>query len=190
MSIASRMPAFKPRMVDHGLWRPEWVIRDFRDSTGEIGEWGKNGASLEEILRGFPNSLVRTQRFIGNCLLNEGINLAWNLICGAGGTPFNNAHTYMGVGDSSTAAVATQTGLQGVNEYYNAVDAGYPTSGSSQQAVFRSTFGTLVANFTWNEVTVANGSTDAATNLNRLVATIGAKTGSLVRIPTLTITLA
>jgi hypothetical protein len=191
MGLLDRMPRLNPRIVDHGHVRPEWVIRDFLDPTGEIGRWGQRGASLEEILAAFPGSLVRTQRFIRNCLLNEGINAACNLICGAGGTAFNNANSYIGVGDSSATALASQTGLQASsNKYYNGMDASYPTSGSNQQMVFRSTFPQNVANFAWNEITAANGSSDSAMNLNRLVQSMGTKTSAWTRQVTLTITLA
>jgi hypothetical protein len=191
MELDDRMPVLNPRLVDHGLWRPEWIIRDFHDPTGEIGRWGREGASLAEILRGFPGSLVRMQRFLGNCLLNEGINAAWTLICGGSATAFNTANTYMGAGDSNTAAAALQTGLQAsTNKYYNPIDATYPTYGSSQQAVFRSTFAAGVANFDWEELTAANGGTDASVNLNRLVQAMGTKTSAWARQPTLTITIA
>jgi hypothetical protein len=42
--------------------------------------------------------------------------------------------------------------------------------------IFRSTFGTAEANFTWAEWTVANGNSDTAVNLNRKVESLGTKT--------------
>jgi hypothetical protein len=69
------------------------------------------------------------------------------------------------------------------------MDAGYPTYGSNQQAKWQSTFGSADANFTWNEITVANGSSDTATNLNRKVQSLGTKASGTTWIAQLTITL-
>jgi hypothetical protein len=125
----------------------------------------------------------------GNILLNEGINLLWTLACGGSGTPWNAANAYIGVGDGTTAEAATQTGLQGTNKAYKAMDAGYPTYGSNQQAKWQSTYGTADANFTWNEITVANGSDDTAVNLNRKVQSLGTKASGTTWIAQLTITI-
>src|SRR3972149_69403 len=58
----------------------------------------------------------------GNLLLNEGITALQNLLIGAAETAFNNANSYLGVGDSSTAASAGQTGLQAsTNKLYKAM---------------------------------------------------------------------
>jgi len=125
----------------------------------------------------------------GNILLNEGINLLWTLACGGSGTPWNAANAYIGVGDGTAAEEATQTGLQGTNRQYKAMDAGYPTYGSNQQARWQATFAGNEANFTWNEITVANGSSDAAVNLNRKVQNLGTKASGTTWIAQLTITL-
>ena len=47
--------------------------------------------------------------------------------------------------------------------------------GNFISGTFRSTFGDTEANFAWNEWTVANGSDDSATNLNRKVESLGTK---------------
>jgi len=125
----------------------------------------------------------------GNILLNEGINLMWTLACGGSGTPWNAANSYIGVGDGTTAADATQTGLQGTNKAYKVMDAGYPTYGTAQRAVWQSTFTGTEANFSWQEITVANGSSDTATNLNRKVQNLGTKASGTTWIAQLTITL-
>jgi hypothetical protein len=125
----------------------------------------------------------------GNILLNEGINLIWTLACGGSGTPWSSANAYIGVGDGTTAEAATQTGLQGTNKAYKVMDSGYPTYGSAQQARWQSTFTGTEANFTWNEITVANGSSDAAINLNRRVQNLGTKASGTTWIAQLTITL-
>jgi hypothetical protein len=125
----------------------------------------------------------------GNILLNEGINLLWTLACGGSGTPWNSLNAYIGVGDGTASESADQTGLQGTNRQYKAMDAGYPIYGSNQQAKWQSTFGSADANFTWNEITVANGSSDTAVNLNRKVQNLGTKASGTTWIAQLTITL-
>ena len=73
---------------------------------------------------------------VGNSLLNEGINNMWSLICGdAGADAYNNANARLGVGDSDTAEAATQTDLQAAtNKVYGAMEASFPTYGTSQKA--------------------------------------------------------
>jgi hypothetical protein len=144
-------------------------------------------ASDEDLAAGRPYEEVE---FDGNLLLNEGINEAWTHLCSAGGTKFDNANAYLGVGDSATGEVATQTGLQAAtNKLYKAMMTSFPTYGASQQAVWKSSFGPTEANFAWNEFTVANGNSDAAKNLNRKVSAQGTKTSGQTWELTLTITL-
>ncbi|MDD4081843.1 MAG: hypothetical protein PHD05_00515 [Sphaerochaetaceae bacterium] len=111
-----------------------------------------------------------------NGLLNEGINSIWTLVCGGSETAFNNTYARIGVGDSDTAHAASQTDLQASsNKLYKAMDESYPTYGTDQKAVFKSSFGTDEANFAWNEWSVDNGSS-AAKNINRKVESLGTKT--------------
>lgn len=110
----------------------------------------------------------------GNCLLNTGINAIWNAICGGSFTAFNSTYATIGVGDSNTAAVATQTDLQAAtNKTYKGMDSGYPTYGSSQKATFKASFGASDANYTWNEWVVKNSSSSIC--LNRKVDSLGTK---------------
>jgi hypothetical protein len=116
----------------------------------------------------------------GNILLNEGITALQNLLLGAAATPFNNANSYLGVGDSADAEAAGQTGLQaGANKLYKAMEATYPQI-SNQTTTWRAVFLGNEANFPWNEFTVAGGNSDAAVNLNRKVSSQGAKTSGQV----------
>jgi len=110
----------------------------------------------------------------GNVMLNEGANLLWTLICGGAGTPYNNANSRIGVGDSNTPEDPAQTGLLGGNQLYKGMDATYPTYGTERKAVFRSTFLEAEANWHWQEWTVDNGAVDAI-NINRKVADLGTK---------------
>jgi len=112
---------------------------------------------------------------VGNLLLNEGITALQNLLIGAAETAFSNANSYIGVGDSATAANATQTGLiAATNKLYKAVEATYPLI-AAQTTTWRAIMGSGDANWAWNEFTVASGSSDAADNLNRLVSAQGTK---------------
>jgi hypothetical protein len=111
----------------------------------------------------------------GNLLLNEGIGELWDLACGLGTpTAFSNANARLGVGDSTTAAAATQTDLQAAtNKTYKAMEAGYPQR-SNQTVTFRAVFGSTDANYDWNEFCVDNGGT-AGKTLNRKVSAQGTK---------------
>lgn len=98
---------------------------------------------------------------------------------GIGGsvTAFNNANSYIGVGDSTTAFAAGQTDLQAsTNKLRKAMDATYP-SGGSNVITFRSTFGTSDANFAWQEWAIFNASS-SGTMLSRKVESLGTKTNT------------
>lgn len=100
-----------------------------------------------------------------------------SLAVGAGGTAFNNANTYLGVGDSTTAHAFAQTDLQAAtNKLRKAMDATYPQVAGSA-LTFRATFGTSEANFAWQEWGVFNASA-AGTMMNRKVESLGTKTSS------------
>lgn len=113
----------------------------------------------------------------GNCLLNSGIDEMWDLITGvvSGATYiYDNAAAQIGVGDSDTAADATQTDLQAAtNKTYKGMESGYPTS-TSQKATFKSSFGSSDANYAWKEWVVKQQT--SAKCLNRKVEDLGTKT--------------
>jgi len=112
----------------------------------------------------------------GNCLLNTGIDEMWDLITGAvSGADhiFDNSHAQIGVGDSSTAADASQTDLQAAtNKTYKGMETGYPTS-TSQKATFKASFGSTEANYAWNEWVVKQSTSGKC--LNRKVENLGTK---------------
>ena len=125
----------------------------------------------EAYEKGLPFEVKEVE---GNLALNEGIGEFLLLLTGGSATAYNNANSRLGVGDSSTAAAATQTDLQAAtNKLYKAVDATYPTI-ADQTVTFRATFGSAEANFAWEEYTVDNGAT-AAKNLNRKVSSLSTK---------------
>ena len=114
----------------------------------------------------------------GNVLLNEGINFLWTYFCTGSGSNFGSSNAFIGVGDDSTAAAVSQTGLNpGVvgNILYKAMTAGYPTYGTDQKCSWKSVFGAGEANFEWREFTTANGNSNAYINLNRKVSNQGLK---------------
>jgi hypothetical protein len=156
------------KVYDRGIVHTHYIVEDFDAKTGE---------------------LVKRQEFEHNCLLNEGITELLTLACSTGATKFDNGNAYTGVGDDDTAAAAAQTGLQGANKAYKAMDATYPQV-ANQTVTFRSTFGMSEGNFVWKEATIANGNSDAAKNLNRKVQAMGEKTAAVSRVITTAITIA
>ncbi len=124
-----------------------------------------------------------------NILVYGGVSCIWQCLAGNGTasagqtlTYFNNAQAAIGVGDSTTAAAATQTDLQAAsNKLRVAMNATYPqqTDGVTSAAAtitFQSTFGSGQGNYSWNEVGVFNSATAATGRmLNRLVSVLGVK---------------
>lgn len=139
-------------------WKAHWTIKKYLND--------------QAFTEGKPYAVSEIDH---NCLLNAGITAAWNLIAGLGGTAFSNAAAYIGVGDSSTAAVATQTNLvAATNKFYQAMNTGYP-SVSGSIITFQAIVTGANANYAWNEFVVANGS-GGTTALNRVVSAQGTKT--------------
>jgi hypothetical protein len=177
-------------VVETAHWKPRWTIRKFQDPNNEIARLAKAGVPIERLSAQYADRFLGEMDFEGNLLLNEGINELWTLVAGTGATKFDNANAYIGVGDSSTAAVATDTDLNASsNKKYNAVDGGYPTYGSSQYATWRATFASGDANFHWQEITVCNTSSGSGKNLNHKVQDMGTKVSGTTWIATLQITL-
>lgn len=134
-------------------------------------------------------NLFNASTFEKNGLANDGIDELFTLACGTGGTKFDNANAYIGVGDSATAFAAAQTDLQAAsNKLRKAIEATYPTYGSSQKVTFKSSFGGTDANWHWQEFAVFNAST-AGVMLNRRVSDQGTKTSGQTWVVTLEITL-
>jgi hypothetical protein len=148
-------------------WQCRYKVSKYIEDIGQFRE------SPEEFQRVFKPYEVRQGE--GNCLLNSGIDEIWDLVCGDSANHFNNAGVQIGVGDSSTAATATQADLQAAsNKTYKGMDTGYPTS-SSQKATFKASFGTSDANYVWNEWVVKQSTSGKC--LNRKVENLGTKSG-------------
>lgn len=162
----------------------EWTVDDYLTlwRTGKHAALDKVFYRTEWFINRFANDLdalhnrpYDRSQIHGNLLLNEGITALLNLLTGGAETAFSNANAYLGVGDSSTAASASQTGLQASsNKLYKAMQATYPTI-SGQTVTFRAQFGSSEGNYAWNEFTVASGNSDSADNLNRVVSAQGTK---------------
>lgn len=154
-------------VTDKAGVRTKWTIRRYRSE-----DYDRLGEKAEPCAFG---ELPAVSEVDGNLLLNEGIAELWDLAITTGATKFDNTNAYIGVGDSSTAASASQTGLQATtNKLYKAMETSYP-SRSSQTVTWRSVFGSSDANFSWQEFTVANANSDSGDNLNRKVSDQGTK---------------
>jgi hypothetical protein len=187
-SHISEASAVGVQTVNHDVvqWRAKWSLAKFHgDSTDPADMY----------------DLIERE---GNLLMYGGASCLWQTLIGNGTatagqalTYFNNTQAAIGVGDSSTAAAATQTNVQAAsNKLRKAMDATYPlhtdaTTSGAASIVFRSTFGTSDANFAWQEWGVFNSATDATGRmLNRKVESLGTKTSAATWQFTVTLTLA
>jgi len=146
-----------------------------------------NYKSREEAIKaeGKPYKITKFKK---NVLLNEGIQAMLDMIAGlATITAWDNTNARVGVGDGTIAEDPSQTGLQGTNQAFASMDAGYP-SRTGQTVSWRGTFGGTEANFAWEEFTVDNGSV-ALQNLNRKVSSQGTKVSGQTWVLTIDITL-
>jgi hypothetical protein len=151
------------KIKESGIGTSKWTIKRFLDEAAFKEDKPYNVSEID-----------------GNLLLNEGIALLLDLLIGAGGTVYSNANAYIGVGDSATAAVATQTALQAsTNKAFKAMESSYP-SRANQTLTFRSVFGSSDGNFSWQEFTIVNANSDSGTNLNRKVSDQGTKVSGQV----------
>ena len=148
-------------MHDQAKWRVHWRVEKY---DGDITPESE------------PYEVIERE---GNLLLNGGITELWNLIAGTGTpTAFDATNARIGVGDSTTAAAAGQTGLQaGTNKAYKPMNASYP-SVSGQTVSFQADFGTADANFAWQEWVIDNQAASGTATLNRKVSSLGTKTSS------------
>lgn len=157
------------------LWVCEKWSEEMCDYVRGIFGFHENTPISSALLRKFVGNAEESREIVGNLLLNEGIQELWDLAIAAGGTTaYNNANAEIGVGDSSTAAAATQTDLQAAsNKLFKAMVATYPQR-TNQTVDFRSDFTTGEANFVWAEWGIRNGNTRNK-NLNRKVEALGTK---------------
>jgi len=122
----------------------------------------------------------------GNCLLNEGMNELWTILCSSSGTKYDNATAQCGTGTSATAADPADSSLTaGV---WKAMMASFPTYGTANKATWKSEFLSAEANQVWAEFSVRNGAS-ADKMMNRKVSAQGTKVSGQVWELSLEITL-
>jgi hypothetical protein len=162
--------------AERGNWKIKWRLEKY------------NGLDAHEIAGAAPDEVVEHE---GNLLMYGGVSCLWQTLIGNGTatagqslTYFSNANAAIGVGDSSTAAAATQTDLQAsTNKLRVAMNSSYPThtdgvSSGAATITFQSSFGTTQANYAWAEVAIFNSATAGIGRmLNRLVQSFGTKSG-------------
>jgi hypothetical protein len=155
-------------------WKAKWKVEKF------------HGDNID----GTPYEVIERE---GNLLMNGGASCIWEALIGnATGTSgqtltyFDNSNAYIGVGNGTTAAAATQTDLQAsvgtANQIRVGMDSTYPqhsdgTGASAGTITFRSTYGTADANFSWYEWGVFNGASGGRM-LNRKQEDLGVKTSA------------
>lgn len=172
LGLTKVIPSKTLEAIIHAFEHPVWLLEKFK--TQKDADEDKPYESIE---------------FEGNVLLNEGINAVLTpIICGGGGTAYDNANARIGVGDSSNAEDPVQTGLEAaVNKFWQGMMGGFPTYGTSQQAVWKAEFASGDAQFAWEEYTVVNAADDTGDNLCRKIQSLGTKGAEIWRL-TLTIT--
>lgn len=150
-----------------------------------------------EMIASLGADVIGTADALGNLLANAGINRVGGLAFGAGtGQIYNTANSAIGVGDTATAAAATQTDLSAAvnaaNRYVQVVDS-QPTF-AAQVLTMLSTYATGNGNFAWAEFAIGQNVASAAAAitaamLNRKVSALGTKTSAAAWTFTITITI-
>lgn len=160
MAKARKKTGFKP-------WHPHYKLEKYNDS----------------VLDREPDEVIEWD---GNLMMNAGINVMLDLLIGAAGTDFDDTNGYLGVGNSSAAAAATQTDLQGTSTARVIIDS--LAARSNQTLTFVATFGSAVGNFAWEEVGIFNASS-GGTMLTRSVSSLGTKASGATWVLTITLTI-
>lgn len=135
----------------------------------------------------------------GNITARGGWSVLWEAFKGSGTTAttaakkYFNATAALGVGNSTAAAAATQTALQGGSQSLKALTGGFPTHTTGSTAatvvdiVYKSTWAAGEGNFAWNEFALFNKATTANRRMfNRKQQSLLTKTSAATA--TLTVT--
>jgi len=163
-------------------------IYTLEDPTGKVMKAHLNNMDPRLIVKKYKEFIVEEFEKEGNVILKEGANYIFRAIAGQAPTPyFDEINAYIGVGDSSEPADKTQTGLLGLNVYYKKVQSGYPII-DEDSILYSAFYGSNEANFFWNELSIANGPSNDAVNLNRIVEPVGLKLFPQIRVAFITIT--
>lgn len=144
-------------------------LHQFTAYEGEIKR-DKNGTILNKVVHESP--------VYKNMIVTTGKNLTLDRLFGLASAV---AITSVGVGTDSTAAAVGQTQLNPTvsgTVLIQTADAG--TSRTGQVVTITSTFGTGVANFSWNEAGLFNGNTNGTSVMfNRVVIGPFSKTSAV-----------
>jgi hypothetical protein len=172
--------------------KPKFVLQKFRADINDyrLPTWKR----MWYLVRGLKPPMYDYERFFAenepyevlehevNTITNLGAQLLWRIFVGLGTSAapsatnraafLSSANAYIGIGNGTAPASATDTNLTGTNKFFKAMDSGYPQAPSfdptgSRAVTFLSTFGTTEANFAWNEVGLANA--DLTTNANGIL---------------------
>lgn len=193
-------------MIDTIGYKVHWQVEKFRwDDLGMSPGRGGDDRVFElerlviprcdpSVVLGAPYEVLDGER---NLLMYGGASALWDRL--TEGTPtvteFDNTNAYLGVGDSSTAAAATQTDLQAAtNKSRKAMQATYPnhtdgTASGNASCSFKSSWDTSSGNFAWNEWALFNASSSGRM-FSRKVVSLGTKTSSDTWTLTVTYTIA
>lgn len=182
------------RGQDPWRWHFYGFVEKYRaEDLERYGVLGQDGTACRDEC-----GHLATVTFAGhNLLVNNGGARMLDLLIGAGGTVYGNTQSRVGVGDSATAATATDTALNAAtNRYFKKPDATFP-SRAAQILTWQSTYSTAVANFAWQEwgiddagVGTGDGTTPAGNLLNHKVISLGTKSSAAQWIFTVTGTVA
>lgn len=144
-----------------------------------------------------PYEIVRDE---GNLLLNAGIDKLLDFLFGGASNASPNAldstHMRIGVGDTNTAASASQTDLQaatGASTRQWKLPSSGPTRAAETETIV-ATFGSSEGNFHWQEWGMDHGTADGtgasvAPMINRKVTDFGTKVSGAVWVLTVTLTI-
>lgn len=179
-------------------WHAEAATIDKWDADQVAWAAARLGVTPPRVTSGDMRRLLvtageTTEPGIANLLLLQGQNAILSLILGLNSlTLYDNAHAYLGVGDGTTAVLATQTNLQGTNTAWAAVNASNPAmdAGSTiTTATIAADFASGVAEWVggWQEWALGNAASTGGRVLNRAVGVIG--TGKSSELWTLNVTL-
>jgi len=161
------------------FYKTQWIIRRYLNE-----EMFERGIPTEvPDVNGPVGAMLPAESVIeGNKLLNSGIAAIEDLICGiASPVKWDAGNAYIGVGDNSTAANETQTGLLAAagNQAYNSMNATYP-SRANTTLTWQAAFNGTTANFGWQEFTVTNKNNNTGNSINRVANNQGTKVNGQV----------
>jgi hypothetical protein len=157
---------------DGGMWAIRWTLEKFE---GDLEDYLLEFGHGEEAYRRFHRENTPYERKLieGNLFVNNGIQIMLDAFIGTSITAFSNANARIGVGDSNTAATATQTDLQAAtNKLRKGMDATFP-SRASQTMSWKASFTGAEALFAWQEWGIFNAASGAASMFNRKVESLG-----------------